>query len=83
MIADKESLVTSPVTKIDQDRVEYITKLKLETNFLNVFRNSIRILLNEYENLSIRENIEELANSVGDLYKYKLKQITLLLEELV
>ena len=83
LIADKESLVTSPVTKIDQDRVEYITKLKLETNFLNVFRNSIRILLNEYENLSIRENIEELANSVGDLYKYKLKQITLLLEELV
>jgi hypothetical protein len=83
LIADKETLVVSPVSKIDKERVDYITKLKLETNFLNVFRNSIRILLNEYENLSIRENIEELANSIGDLYKYKLRQITLLLEELV
>jgi len=83
LIADKETLVTGPIPKIDEKRVEYITKLKLETNFLNVFRNSIRILLNEYENLSIRENIEELANSIGDLYKYKLRQITLLLQELV
>uniref|UniRef100_A0A6C0KVK2 Uncharacterized protein n=1 Tax=viral metagenome TaxID=1070528 RepID=A0A6C0KVK2_9ZZZZ len=81
LITDKETLLST--TKVDDSRVEYIKKIKLETNFLNVFRNTIRILLNEYENLSIREKIEELSSSIGDLYKFKLKNITLYLRELV
>ena len=82
LIADKE-ILSSEKSNIDEKRVEYISKLKLETNFLNVFRNTIRILLNEYENLSIREKIEELSNSISSMYDYKLKNITLYLEELV
>jgi len=82
LVADKE-IFSSNEGKVDEKRVDYITKLKLETNFLNVFRNTIRILLNEYENLSIREKIEELSNSIGELYNYKLKNIKKYLKELV
>ena len=45
-------------TDIDEERVEYIKKIRLETNFYNVFRNTIRILINNYENANIRERIE-------------------------
>jgi hypothetical protein len=81
LIADKEILLSSE--KVDDKRVEYIKKLKLETNFMNVFRNTIRILLNEYDNLAIREEIKELANDIGFLYKNKLKKITQYLKNLV
>ena len=42
---------------VDKERVDYIKKIKLETNFYNVFRNTIRILINDYENIKIREQI--------------------------
>lgn len=82
LIADDKTLLESN-NEVDSERVEYITKLKLETNFWNVFRNTIRILLNEYENLQIRENIEDLTKNIGELYNYKLKYITKYLKELV
>ena len=82
LIADDKTLLQSN-DEVDSERVDYITKLKLETNFWNVFRNTIRILLNEYENLQIRENIEDLTKNIGELYNYKLKYITKYLKELV
>jgi hypothetical protein len=44
---------------LDEERVEFIKKTKMETGFYNVFRNTIRILLNDYENVKIREKIEK------------------------
>ena len=34
----------------------------VETNFYNVFRNTIRILLNDYENIKMIETIESVLN---------------------
>lgn len=50
-----DSIITTS-NKVDTKRIEYIKKIKLETQFYNVFRNTMRILLNDYENLKMRED---------------------------
>lgn len=69
--------------EVDQERVVYIEKIKLETNFYNVFRNTIRVLLNDYENVIIREKIEEELAKEYIIYTQKLIVITDLLKKLV
>ena len=68
---------------VDEVRVDYIKKIKLETNFYNVFRNTIRILLNDYENVKIREKIENEMTKEYIIYSEKLKNITKLLHDLI
>ena len=69
--------------KVDDARVEYITKIKLESNFYNVFRNTIKILLNDYDHVAIREKIEDELGKEYIIYSRKLKIINDLLEKLV
>jgi len=70
-------------TKVDNERVDYIKKIKLEANFYNVFRNTIRILLNDYENIQWREKIEKENSNKFIIYSEKLHKIESLLKELV
>jgi hypothetical protein len=70
-------------TGVDKERVDYIKKIKLEANFYNVFRNTIRILLNDYENIKIREKIEKENANKFIIYSEKLHKIDSLLKELV
>jgi len=60
---------------VDRERVDYIKKIKLETNFYNVFRNTIRILLNDYENIKLRESIDEEISKPYVIYSQKLEKI--------
>jgi hypothetical protein len=73
MISIDVPIMTS--NNVDNERVEYIKKIKLETNFYNVFRNTIRILLNDYENLKLRESVEEEINKSYVIYSKKLESI--------
>ena len=68
---------------VDKERVDYIKKIKLETSFYNVFRNTIRILLNNYENTKIREKIEKEILKEYIIYSEKLQNMINLLQELV
>ena len=68
---------------VDKERVDYIKKIKLETSFYNVFRNTIRILLNNYENAKIRDKIENEILKEYIIYSEKLKNMIQLLHELV
>ena len=70
-------------TDVDVERVEYMRKIHLETNFYNVFRNTVRILLNRYENLKIREEIEDTIKGLYSLYDTKLINIKQLLKDLL
>ena len=56
----------------DIQRIDYIKKIKLENNLYNAFRNTIRILLNNYSNIKIRENIENEINKGYLTYSNKL-----------
>ena len=68
---------------VDTEREDFIKKIKLETNFYNVFRNTIRILLNNYENIKIREKIESEMLKEYIIYSDKLSNINELLKKLV
>ena len=77
-----DSVITTS-NKVDAERVEYIKRIKLETQFYNVFRNTIRILLNDYENLKMREKIEaELAKKYM-VYSHKMTIVHRFIKELV
>jgi hypothetical protein len=73
----------STTDKVDNERVDYIKKITLETSFYNVFRTTIRILLNDYENIKVREKIENEVNKEYIIYSEKLENINSLLRELV
>ena len=77
-----DSIITTSV-EVDQERVDYIEKVKYETNFYNVFRNTIRILLNDYENSKIKERIENEILKSYIVYTKKLHLLVALLKELV
>lgn len=78
--ADKTTLLSNDV---DSERIEVINKIKIETNLYNAFRNTIRILLNDFQNLSLREKIEEEIKSPYILYNEKLRSVNAYLRELV
>ena len=67
---------------LDQDRIHYIKNIKLETNFYNVFRNTIRILLNNPANIKVRKQLEEELNSEFILYSEKLNMTNMHLKQL-
>ena len=81
MVASDTKITTQ--TEVDDVRVDYIKKIRLETNFYNVFRNTIRILINDYENIKIREKIENEINKQYIIYSEKLKNVDRFLRELV
>jgi hypothetical protein len=85
---DEKPMVNTEVefttqNNVDDVRVDYIKKIRLETNFYNVFRNTIRILLNDYENVKTREKIENEMIKEYIIYSEKLKNITKLLHDLI
>jgi len=77
-----DSIITT-TDKEDTERVDYIKKITYETNFYNIFRNTIRIMLNDYSNIKIREQIENEIFKDYIIYSQKLIKIKKLLNELV
>ena len=82
ILADVKT-VGSEKGDVDIERVEMIKKIRMESNFYNVFRNTIRILLNDYENVKKREELESVLKNESLLYLSKLQKIKDLLAELV
>jgi hypothetical protein len=81
MIQSDSKIITED--NVDTEREDYIKKIKLETSFYNVFRNTIRILMNNYENIKIRVRIESEMLKEYIIYSDKLSNINTLLRELV
>jgi hypothetical protein len=79
----QSDVLISTSNKVDEERVDFVKKIKFETNFYNVFRNTIRILLNDYENNKIKEQIENEMLKDYIIYSQKLKNIADLLKKLV
>jgi len=69
--------------RVDTERVEYVKKIKMEFEFYQVFRTTIRILLNDYENIKLRESIEDEIKKNYIMYFSKIEVIKTLLKELV
>ena len=81
-LVSSDSVITIS-NKVDVDREDYVKKIKLETGLYQLFRTTIRLMLNDYNNLNIREEIEDIINSPFAIYNEKLKNTTELLRRLV
>ena len=80
LVADIETLTT---LNVDTKRTDYIKRIQLETNFYNVFRNTIRILFNDYSNSDKRKAIQDLCNKKYVLYNKQLDAVIDMLHNLV
>jgi len=80
LTADINTLASS---KVDNRRVDFIKRIQLETIFYNVFRNTIRILFNDYSNSDKRKEIQSECNEQTTLYNAKLTKVVELLKALV
>ena len=79
LIADIE---TQANTKQDSKRIDYIKRIELETQFFNIFRNTIRILLSDYINSDKRKEIQELCDKKLIIYNTQLEEVIKLLKNL-
>jgi hypothetical protein len=79
LIAD---IKTQMNTNVDLKRVDYIKRIELETQFYNIFRNTIRILLNDYINSDKRKIIQQLCDKKMVIYNTQLQEVIQLLKEL-
>ena len=80
LTADINTLTSS---KVDGRRADFIKRVQLETIFYNVFRNTIRILFNDYSNSDNRKAIQAECNEHTTLYSAKLTKVVELLKTLV
>jgi len=66
----------------DTERAKFIKDIELETNYYNVFRNVIRILLNDYKNINKRKELFNLCNDKNVPYFDKLKMVSEILKKI-
>jgi len=79
-----KTIFTSDDNKVDNERVEFIKNIRMETDFYNVFRNTIRTILGEFKNREIKEEIEKISATTSSmLYLEKLRLLTELLKKLM
>jgi hypothetical protein len=79
-IADK-ALTINP--NQDEERIKAIHNITLETKFYIAFRNTIRLLLNDYENKDVRRILKEELEKKGSLYSIQLKKVFIILQFLL
>jgi hypothetical protein len=80
LVADINTLTKN---NVDTKRVDFIKRIQLETNYYNVFRNTIRILFNDYINSEKRKAIQDECNKRYVLYRNQLDKVIELLHDLV
>jgi hypothetical protein len=80
LVADIETLTT---LNVDTERTDYIKKIQLETNFYNVFRNTIRILFNDYSNSEKRKDIQLACKKRSIVYTQQIEKVIDMLRDLV
>jgi len=68
---------------VDEERLKYMKRIKLESGFFNTFRNTVRMLLGQYNHKTVRGNIE--ANISNDKLTYieKLRRVNVELRTLM
>ena len=77
---DKE---TQNTNKYDKNRLEYIKKIKIETDLFNSFRNKLKMLLSKFDNKNIRDEIENISNSKYIIYHLQLEKLIRLIKNLM
>ena len=67
----------------DTTREIKVKQIKLESHFYNIFRNLLRILLNNFEFQALKNNIIEIIESPTKVYNNKLVNIIILIKKIM
>jgi hypothetical protein len=73
-------LATNP--REDSDRTAAISKISLESQFYSIFRNVIRLSINDYKNYKFKKQITDILDDVSIFYKDKLKRVNDIMKEI-
>jgi hypothetical protein len=60
---------------VDNDRKSYIERLKNESKIYGVFRNIIRMFINDFDNIHYKDAIENILFMESNNYDYKMNKI--------
>ena len=66
----------------DKERINTVKRIKIETQMYTIFRNTIRILINKFENSKIKKELEEIIKESYLLYNEKLNNVERILKEI-
>ena len=69
--------------KIDIEREMIIKKISLENNFYNLFRNTFKILINNNQNKSFRDQILHIVNDITQTYIKKNEMIEKIIKKIL
>ena len=69
--------------KYDTERKEMIENINLETMFYSMFRNTLRVVLNDYNNLDDRRELEDMIVDPDTPYYTKLDNVVRILQNLL
>lgn len=85
LLADAQTLLpaSSKAKAVDSDRVRFIRRIQKETQAFNVFRNTVRALLNDYTHRALRNTLKAECVRPYALYEKKLETVSELLRTLV
>jgi len=67
----------------DAERENYISRIKSEDNFYITFKNTVRILLNNYENQKLKKELHAILSDGGLIYQDKLVKIEKMIRQMV
>jgi hypothetical protein len=82
VIKAETAISTNYYGEQDEKRQKAIKRIRLETNFYNTFRNTVRIFLSKYENRNLKKKINAIIDE-PNTYMNKLTMLTELLHELI
>ena len=71
------------INDYDTTRTMMIKKIQLESHFYNIFRNTIRVLLNQHNIIETRKEMEKILKNPFLLYSKKLNDIQNILKKLL
>jgi hypothetical protein len=67
----------------DLERENYVSRVKSEDNFYVTFKNTVRILLNNYENQKLKKEIHAILTQNDVIYQDKLIKVEKIIRQLV
>jgi hypothetical protein len=80
IIADK---VLTSESKSNQERIEYVSNIRLENDFYNAFKNIIRNILIYPTNKKILDKTKNFIQDSTILFKYKLEKMKLIVTKII
>jgi hypothetical protein len=76
-------IITSTSSKKDNERIDKIKLIQMETKFYNIFRNTVKILLNDFINNSFKTNILNILENISKNNIVKITEINNEIEQLI